>query len=164
MFLLHGLLHFVLTIVSPWWQDTLQLLKITNWSRCRIAVGVSIAVTMKLWHFWLYVEQKSSLVGCVAICSPTVHVSVANRYQHQWEAIFKWTSSNRPLVLATRCHLWLAGGGALMMGRWNPEQKMEGPCMVRSNVSGVMITWNPLWIDSQTWLKRLPFRNFVGGR
>ena len=40
----------------------------------------------------------------------------------------------------------------------------EGPCTVRSNASMVMVTWDPLWMDSHTPVKALPFHNFVGGR
>ena len=38
-----------------------------------------------------------------------------------------------------------------------------GGCIVRSNVSWVMVTWESYPMDRQTWRKTLPSRNFVGG-
>ena len=49
-----------------------------------------------------------------------------------------------------------------MLGGWD----QEGPCTVRSNVSWVMVTWDPLQMDRKTnrekWLKTLTSLNFIG--
>ena len=69
------------------------------------------------------------------------------------------------------------GWGPLRSNAWGPWAREvpglmsgEGPgaggCTVRSNASRVMIIWGPLnrMIDTQTPMKTLPYRNFVGGR
>ena len=100
-------------------------------------------------------KQESIPVGCVPPAQPPY---VLQFNIHQMSAagggVIMKTSLNRSLFLATRCH----------------QQEGAGTCIVRSNASLVMVTWDPSSTPTtprthrQTQLKTLPSRKFVGGR
>ena len=73
-------------------------------------------------------------------------------------AVLKWTSLNRSLFLATRCHQWgkvlkWTSLNKFPIFPWSPVSK-DGPgggggfCKLKSNTSWVMVTWKTP--DSQT--------------
>ena len=61
-------------------------------------------------------------------------------------------------------HVWTG------LWSWSPDVtsvgRAGGTCMMRSNASWVIVTWEPpdRMTDTQTRLKKLPSHNFIGGR
>ena len=98
-------------------------------------------------------QDMSGEGGCTAM-------SNLNKFEHVWEARYRgwhpvqWDPSCETLNMPK-------GAGALHWG-WHPVQ--GGPCMVKSNASWAMVTWDPLPVNRQTRLKILHSRNFIGGR
>ena len=90
-----------------------------------------------------------------------------------------WTSLSRCLVLASRCHTegvlkWTGLNRYPVLaqdiisrelgpGRGVSLYRGGVPCIMRSNASWIMVTWDLHWTEcKQTDVKILPFHNFVG--
>ena len=96
---------------------------------------------------WNYIEQESIPVGCNRPVASAVPVT----------------------SIAARCQLlgWCPQVNRFEQGGHNlPYPGTQGVCPVRSDLSWVMITWEPPspLVDRQTRLKTLPSCNFNGER